>query len=527
MTDQPDNADRYSSLRSYEKVRALTASDLDFVVPTPEIEQVAMADLMPAENEVTSESTVQFVRSHSVLPLTRAAEETASETSIKGEYEFVAVIGEGYFSIVKRYRHRRTGQEVAIKELKRAFINNAEYTYWFRREIDILNALKGHPNIINLINHYTSENQLYYVTERAKINLYNYIKRNNQHLALPDRIRIFDQILEAIQHAHVNGIIHRDINPNNVLVFEEGAILTAKVSDFGLGKNLTSESHFTKSEIARYGQAYYVAPEQREKLKSATVESDIYSLGKLLYFILTGRDPDNIQPTIFHSLILKAIEHDTALRHKDIAEFIQNYRQIKDIAFTEDELDQALLVRILLEQKEGVDWLSFHKSAIKGEYVVHVYSDYISPVLDFLPSQREVESYYQFIGAEIENFVNTFSERVNDCYKVNKWPFRAMNSFGDLFKNLYAVVKTRSVKMRCLKELWILAHVLDQWYVQSIVRNILEDKTLSDDLLTELAMFIMDSRVTESAKKLVDSKISPIIKRAIQSKFQEEGQGEK
>lgn len=207
-------------------------------------------------------------------------------------------IGEGGFA--KTYHIRYNGGECCLKKLKDEEKNDDDSTKRFRREIELLELLNGHPNIIDLID--ANKDELYYVMPFAnKSNLEKYCQ--NKTLTEEIKLNIFDQILNAIVYAHSKGIIHRDLNPRNILVFESNGKLNVKVADFGLGKNYDKNSNYTKSKTHSLGQEDYAAPEQLTSLKEATFQSDIYSLGLLLYFIWTGKKPRQRRHTGFIDII--------------------------------------------------------------------------------------------------------------------------------------------------------------------------------------------------------------------------------
>jgi len=95
-------------------------------------------------------------------------------------------------------------------------------------------------------------------------------------------------VVEAQFAAHSNNVLHRDLSPNNILIADKGQVW---VADFGLGKDYDRRSMGGKSSLAGHGTQSYVAPEQLEKLRNATERSDVYSLGEIFYFILTGKTP--------------------------------------------------------------------------------------------------------------------------------------------------------------------------------------------------------------------------------------------
>ena len=139
--------------------------------------------------------------------------------TILEQYKYVSVVGEGYFSFVKQYQNRNTGELFAVKELKKDFAKNTDYIHRFRREIDLLKTLSGCENIIELIDYQIDENANLYIMPLATTNLYDYVKRNNANLSSEQRIALFDQVLNAIKFSHSKRVLHRDIYPRNVLLF--------------------------------------------------------------------------------------------------------------------------------------------------------------------------------------------------------------------------------------------------------------------------------------------------------------------
>ncbi|AYB40260.1 serine/threonine-protein kinase [Brevibacillus laterosporus] len=235
--------------------------------------------------------------------------------------EIINVKGSGYFCDVKKARDA-SGRIVAVKQLKSVFVTNSDYVYRFKREIELLERLNGVQHIVPCLDKELDDvNLVYrYMMPFATFNLYNYIRNNNNKISLEERIHIYDQVLEGMRYAHSEKILHRDIAPNNVLLFMNKDGIEVKISDFGLGKDYKSLSNFTKS-VGMYGQQLYVAPEQYEQLNNATEQSDIYSLGKLLYFVITGRDPLTIQSGVkFQGIIQKAVRDNPKERFESIEE---------------------------------------------------------------------------------------------------------------------------------------------------------------------------------------------------------------
>lgn len=384
--------------------------------------------------------------------------------SILDQYEHVALLGEGYFSKVSSYRHKNTSQLVAVKKLK-----SLDETHVSRigREVKILGQLSGHPHIVELIGHEFSAETYLYLMPAAKSNLEKFISRNNQNLTLIERISLFDHILEAIQFAHSYGIIHRDINPNNVLIFETENEVTAKVCDFGLGKHLEGDSGPSMSSVANYGQLYYVAPEQQLKLKDADQRSDVYSLGRLLNFVLTGRRPDNSYGTLFDRLIQKATLHDPEQRYQTIEELLDHYERIKSVFLPPAQVEE----QESWEDPDGqINWEKFHQFAatrFDGDS-----DDYIVKILDVLRNKTNLNSYIQSKRDQLLDFVDTLNDSIKRL-PFNGYDFEILDPCGEILYAIFTSVSNPQIKLEAFDGLMKLASDLDQWDVQNLIVRIL------------------------------------------------------
>ena len=251
-----------------------------------------------------------------------------SDLYLRTELEPIKLIGEGYFAEVHKFKHKSSGKEYAMKKLKSKFKNNLVYKRRFAREIKILEKLQGHTNIISIEEPiYDERDKVYsYLMPYIKENLFNYIQKNNNTLSEKQRIDIFYQVIKAIGYAHSLNILHRDLSPRNILI-ENGNVF---VSDFGLGKDFSRLNTRGYSTVEGYGAYPYIAPEQIKQLDNASEQSDIYSLGRLLYFILTGREPVHkyIGVDKFYSLIVTATSEEPNHRHANTTIFEEEFNKI-------------------------------------------------------------------------------------------------------------------------------------------------------------------------------------------------------
>lgn len=227
-----------------------------------------------------------------------------------GRYRLIQPIGEGGMgSVWKAEQLEPVRRFVALKIIKVGKTSH-EIVARFEAERQAL-ALMDHPCIAKILDGGTTESgQPYFAMELVDgLPLTNYC--DQKQLTLEARLRLFAEVCDAVQHAHQKGIIHRDLKPSNILVAEYDGKPTAKVIDFGLAKPIGSEQKLTDHSLTEIGQILgtlkYMSPEQAG-LDSLDVDtrSDIYSLGVILYELLTGSTPlDNAmlrEQTIFKIL---------------------------------------------------------------------------------------------------------------------------------------------------------------------------------------------------------------------------------
>lgn len=203
---------------------------------------------------------------------------------LDNRYELVEFIGKGGMALVYRAIDQRTGHSVAVKILRPEYNQDAEFSSRFQREA-LAASRMSHHNIVNLLDVGQSDNMRYLVMEYVQGRTLKDVI--HQKGALPPNVaaQIGIRILSALQHAHKNGIIHRDVKPQNVLVHKDGLI---KVADFGIARVAGWDT--VSQEDSVMGSVHYFSPEQAQG-KPVTAASDLYSVGVVLYEMLTGQPP--------------------------------------------------------------------------------------------------------------------------------------------------------------------------------------------------------------------------------------------
>lgn len=199
-------------------------------------------------------------------------------------YEILEKIGGGGMAIVYKGRDTFLNRVVTIKILRPEFTSDEDFVARFRREAQAVASL-SHANIVNIHDVGREDGIHYLVMEYVRgDNLKNMIRQKGR-LDPAEAVSIAVQVSEALDHAHQNNIVHRDVKPHNILITTEGR---AKLTDFGIAMEATSAT-ITRTDTIM-GSVHYLSPEQARG-ETATPRSDIYAVGILLYEMLTGKQP--------------------------------------------------------------------------------------------------------------------------------------------------------------------------------------------------------------------------------------------
>lgn len=204
-------------------------------------------------------------------------------TMLDDRYEILEVIGTGGMAVVYKAMCHRLNRYVAVKILRDELANDEEFRQRFQTEAQAV-AMLSHPNIVSVYDVSHSDDVEYIVMELIEgVTLMQYMKKKGA-LGWKEALHFAVQISKALEHAHEKGIVHRDIKPQNIMILKDGTI---KVADFGIA---ALESAQEKKSDQTVGSVHYIAPEQARG-EQPDPRSDIYSLGVVLYEMLTGKMP--------------------------------------------------------------------------------------------------------------------------------------------------------------------------------------------------------------------------------------------
>jgi serine/threonine protein kinase len=273
-------------------------------------------------------------------------------------YRVIEFTGEGNWSYVYKAQHPKLPMLVAVKQLKPEWVQDQEALERFLREADIVARL-NHPNVVTIydLQHDEKTGAHYIITEfTERGTLADYLKMAPEGLSIDDILHMTMGICSGLEAIHRRDIVHRDIKPSNILLFDVGESRdTPKVSDFGIARGPASMGGGVRQSSGVYGSLFYMSPEQLDEDVQVDCRSDLYSLGILLYELLTGQVPFTGEdqqvfwehlyapleppsklrediPEALEQIVIRALRKDRSDRYQSAADMHEALKAVQDIS---------------------------------------------------------------------------------------------------------------------------------------------------------------------------------------------------
>ncbi|MFZ5979678.1 MAG: serine/threonine protein kinase [Candidatus Zixiibacteriota bacterium] len=277
------------------------------------------------------------------------AEATQEQRKVKiGDYILTGKIGQGGIAEIYKARQESLNRDVAIKILASKLTVDPEIVRRFERESMVIAKL-NHPNIVHVIDRGKAGNRYYFVMEYVDgTSLREVIERSN--IPLNTKLDMVAQVCKALDYAHKNGVIHRDIKPTNILIDRQG---NPRVADFGIAQIVgTPDSEMTSSDVIM-GTLAYMSPEQKISSTNVDQTTDIYAIGVILYEILTGKKPmgrfkspselnPDINPTL-DEITMKCLAQEPADRYQTAVDLKNDILNVINNAPAQEKTDDFSL----------------------------------------------------------------------------------------------------------------------------------------------------------------------------------------
>jgi tRNA A-37 threonylcarbamoyl transferase component Bud32/outer membrane protein assembly factor BamD (BamD/ComL family) len=263
-----------------------------------------------------------------------------------GDYDILGKLGKGGMASVYKAVQPSLNRIVAIKVMAEG-LDDEEGRERFRREAQAV-ALLNHPNVVQIIDMSSAEGSPYFVMEYVEGTSLDAVMKRRR-LSLVEALGVFKEVCKGLQAAHRQNVVHRDLNPRNILVSEDLAIV--KLADFGISKVESisrAEGTLSTSNVAM-GTLHYMAPEQASGMAGVDHRADIYSLGVLLYEMLTGRLPvgrfnlpsqlEQGVPPELDPLVLRCLSADPGDRYPTVDRVLEAVTKLEDqlrLSFAQD-----------------------------------------------------------------------------------------------------------------------------------------------------------------------------------------------
>jgi serine/threonine protein kinase len=400
-------------------------------------------------------------------------------------FSFQGEIGSGGFGVVRRASRLDDDGNVVDTDLAAKFLDDVDdedAAARFVREVRLLHEELDHENIVPILGRNLKANPPWFVMPLAESNLADELAGGRAG----DRdwvVHVFTGILEGMAHAHEREepVLHRDLKPPNVL-FCKGV---PKVADFGLGKRLSAQATTLTKTATYMGTEPYMAPEQFSDAKRVGTEADVYALGKVLWEMLTGQEPDILYvdldavPSEFRFFIEKCCRRDPAGRFHNAAEALASFSLFATTPGLVDPPFEAA-EKLVAEWTETDD-----PNARLG--VLHRIDEH------FKRNADEEELFFKVVPRLPEDLVDTFSRdlpdefvamlRLYDGHIVGGLPFSYCDVVANFYSRLFRATDDLELGRLLLARVITMGASHNRWYVGEVVGRLLAD---IDDVSTAM-----------------------------------------
>lgn len=334
----------------------------------------------------------------------------------------------------------------------------------FRREVRCQKEL-DHPNIMPIIGWNFKSDPPFYIMPRASRSLQDVINSHPAGLDEEDSAEIMITVAGAIEYAHSEGVLHRDLKPANILDLDGEWV----VADFGLCRDIYSDSTTITRTESVVGTVAYLAPEQYDDAHQSGAQADVYSLGKILYHCLTGRVPFpttkiDLVPAKFRYLVARCMAEDPEDRYRSVAEFQRELEMLmsRSDSFAPPARAAKDLVQAVLSSRRGAvsdlttlllengDDEALQKEVVGGLPV---------PVLRAIMEEN---------GVAFEQIVKGF-----DRYSEGGHPFSYTDQISDFFVNVFNITKSPMLRKLCLERILEVGYEHNRFYVRTAFMRLL------------------------------------------------------
>lgn len=235
-------------------------------------------------------------------------------------------------------------------------------------------------------------------------------------------------------------------------------------------------------------------------------------MGRLLYFIFTGKDPSNYKVFELSSLVNKATQEDPELRHADIYEFEKHFQELKKLHLDEPIPVEYLTLHDVLSSEDEVDFVKLHELLVTGNCPSHPYTDYLKPLNKYFKRPGKLKEYIEQAGPGVVDFVKTYSTCVKECLERGAFDFDAMSTFSMILRNIITTVKNDTARLDCMKSLWHLAFEGNRFDAQRDLKSVLNPKYISASMEVPLSEFFIQNPIDANMDDFADCELPKIVK---------------